>query len=743
MSRRKRQGRPKDKGRKAAPARTEGSRRRPRKALAIAGLAIALGAAAYLILTRAGKGAVDLAAASSQNVLLITLDTTRADHLGCYGYAEARTPYLDALAREGVRFDRAYAPVPLTLPSHVSLLSGLYPVAHGVRNNGHDLGPGIVTLAQVLKDRGFATAAFVSSFSVDSRFGLDRGFDVYDDTFEAAQPLKGANAERRAESTFARFSRWLAGVGPARFFAWVHYYDPHLPYDPPSPYREGAADRPYDGEIAYMDRYVGAVREALEERGLLDKTLIVVAGDHGEGLGDKVERGHGIFLYEETLRVPLLFHGRNVFPRPRVVESAVRLIDVAPTVLELLGLGPEAENMQGQSLVPWIRGRSSADLDVLIETFYPRENFGWSELVGWIARGWKLIQSPRPELFDLRADPGERTNLFGSEAAKARGLARDLEQGILRLAREPGAPGGDAQTRAADRERLRSLGYVNLAPANAGPAAAAPDPKDRIALLQLIQQAQALEAEQRFPEAETACLEVLKELPDSPEAYVNLAIVQAKQNAFDRAIATLSQGIDRLPGSEALIVRLGHTYLVSGKPLKALEEMDKALALNPRNIDALTVRAGILDAAGRKDEAREAYEQALRIEPESRHLRMSLAANLAYGGRLREAIALYEGLIADFPDEQGFYQFAAIAHSYLAEYDRTISLLRQALAIRPTAVGYYNLAVAYEKSGRLPEAAENFELYLQNARGESEENIRKARAELDRLKKLIAPAPSR
>ena len=726
---------------KPRPAPAGEARRRTGRAPAIAGLAVALAAAAYLLLARAGKGPVDLKAASSHNVLLITLDTTRADRLGCYGYEEARTPYLDALAREGVRFARAYAPVPLTLPAHASILSGLHPVAHGVRNNGHDLGPGIATLAQVLKARGFSTAAFVSSFSVDSRFGLDRGFDVYDDTFEAAQPLKGANAERRAEATFERFSRWLAGAGPARFFAWVHYYDPHLPYDPPSPFREEASGRPYDGEIAYMDRYVGAVRNALEARGLLDETLVVVAGDHGEGLGDKVERGHGIFLYDETLRVPLLLFDREVFRRPLVVESAVRLIDVAPTVLALLGLESEAAGMQGKSLVSWIRGRSAGDLDALVETFYPRENFGWSELVGWISRGWKLIQSPRPELFDLRADPGERTNLFGTEAAKARELAEGLEQEILRLGRGPDASGGAAPGRAEDRERLRSLGYVNLAPAT--PGAAAPDPKDRIALLELIQRAQTLESEQKFAEAERVHLDILKEIPDSPEAYVNLAIVQARQNAFDRAIDTLLRGTDRLPDSVALVVRLGHTYLVSGKPLKALEAMDRALVIDPRNVDALTVRARILDAAGRKDEARESYERALLVEPESRHLRASMAANLAYGGRLKEAIDLYEALIADFPEEQAFYQFAAIAHSYLGEFDRTVTLLRQALAIRPTAVGYFNLAVAYEKSGRLKEAAESFELYLENAQGESEENVRKARAELDRLKKGLAQPPAR
>ena len=193
-------------------------------------------------------------------------------------------------------------------------MTGLYPATHGVRNNGHDLAPKWRTLAEILKGHGFATAAFVSSFSVDSRFGIGRGFDVYDDTFRSQAPLKSENAERRAEETFARFSRWLENHWQNRFFAWIHYYDPHLPYDPPSPYAEGSAGRPYDGEIAYMDHYVGAVLERLKAKGLLDNTLVVIAGDHGEGLGDKVETGHGIFLYEETLRVPLIISNRKTFP---------------------------------------------------------------------------------------------------------------------------------------------------------------------------------------------------------------------------------------------------------------------------------------------------------------------------------------------------------------------------------------------------------------------------------------------
>jgi len=313
----------------------------------VIGAAATLGCLIYFFVIGPGKSKIKSPDASAFNILLITLDTTRADRLGCYGYPQAKTPYLDGLAKEGIRFARVYCPAPVTLPSHISIFSGLYPVTHGVRNNGHHLPSGIKTLAQILKGRGYATSAFVSSFSVDSRFGLDRGFDVYNDTFQAQASLKSANAERRAEGTFNRFSQWLENNSGNRFFAWVHYYDPHLPYDPPPPYREEFSGRLYDGEIAYMDNYVGAILELLRTKGILEKTIIVVAGDHGEGLGDKVEIGHGIFLYEAVLRVPLIFHNLKIFPRPRVSESEVRLVDVAPTILDIIGLKDEAAGMQG------------------------------------------------------------------------------------------------------------------------------------------------------------------------------------------------------------------------------------------------------------------------------------------------------------------------------------------------------------------------------------------------------------
>ncbi len=722
---------------KAAAREAKGPRSGAKSVLnwGILGTVAALGLLTYLVVIGPGRYRVRLLGEPSYNVLLITLDTTRADHLGCYGYGPAKTPHLDGLAREGVRFARAYCPAPLTLPSHCSILSGLYPVTHGVRNNGHDLPLGIKMLAEILKGHGYMTSAFVSSFSVDSRFGIGRDFDVYDDTFQSQLPLKSPNAERQAEETFALFSRWLENNWQSKFFAWVHYFDPHLPYNPPSPYREEFGDRLYDGEIAYMDHYVGAVLERLKEKGIIEKTIIVVAGDHGEGLGDKVEIGHGIFLYEETLRVPLILYNQKIFPRSQVIESVVRLVDVAPTVLEIIGLKDEAAGMQGQSLIAWLRGKSRKDLNGVVETFYPRENFGWSELVGLISGRWKFIQAPRRELYDLKNDPEEEKNLFSQSKDKAGEMAKKLEQELLRLISDPKAPDGQAAARTEGLEKLRSLGYINFAPAK--PSSVLPDPKEKIGLLRLIHQAQGFELEERYPEAEEVYLEILKEVPDSPEAYVNLAIVQVAQNKFDLAIDTLSRGIVRIADSEVLLVRLGHTYLVTGKSQEALETMDKVLDLNPQNVDALTVSAGILDVAGRKEEARLYYERALATEPESRHLRMSYAGNLASSGKLSEAIKVYEILIGDFPEEQAFYQYAAIAWSYLGEYDRAISLLQQAVTIRPTPVGYFNLAVAYDKSGNFQQAIKYFKLYLENSQGESEVSIRKAKTELENLEKKM------
>ena len=332
---------------------------------------------------------------------------------------------------------------------------------------------------------------------------LDRGFDVYDDTFQPDRRLQ--RGERRAAGRgdlrpvlpLARRERAGTGSSPGSTSTI-----PHLPYDPPSPY-QGERARP---ALRRRDRLHGPLRGRrprgrLEAKGLLDRTLVVVAGDHGEGLGDKVEMGHGIFLYEETLRVPLIFQAAGAFPRPRVVESAVRLVDVTPTILETLGLGAEAADMEGQSLVSWIKDKNRADLDCLVETFYPRENFGWSELVGIVSGPWKYILAPRPELYDLKNDPAEKTDLMGSSPAKADELRKKLEEELLRPerpARRRGRPGRRPVGRPGE---AAVPGLRQFRPGQAGEPP--PDPKDKIGLLKLIQQAQAFELEEKFAEAES------------------------------------------------------------------------------------------------------------------------------------------------------------------------------------------------------------------------------------------------
>ncbi len=354
------------------------------------------------------------------NVLLITLDTTRADRLGAYGCAQARTPAMDALAAAGVRFARAQSPVPLTLPAHASIMTGAYPTFHGLRNNGsYFLPPQAETLAEILKSRGYRTAAFVSSFVLDSRFGLDQGFDIYSDRMETGGGMKDLQSERPAGEVFADFDVWLTSAGGgAPFFCWLHFYDPHLPYSPPEPFKSDAALPPYDGEIANVDLNVGRAVERLRGLGLYDNTLIIVAGDHGEAFGEHGESGHGIFCYQETLAVPLLMRLPGKRPRSAVIDDMVDLVDILPTTLDAVG-AQAPPYVQGISLLPLISGKRGPEREFYFESLYAQEDMGGAPLTGLLAGGWKFIDLPRAECYDLEADPGEKNNLLSSAAAPA------------------------------------------------------------------------------------------------------------------------------------------------------------------------------------------------------------------------------------------------------------------------------------------------------------------------------------
>jgi len=402
-------------------------------------------------------------------VVLVTLDTTRADRLSPYGFMDLPMPGLERLAREGVVFDRAQSVAPLTLPAHASLFTGVYPPTHGVRDNLSDpLGQDQVTLAEVLAGRGFHTAAFVGSAVLLPDRGLNQGFETYSSgrLVDDDSPLRG---QRRADVVIAETIGWLRGVGGSPYFVWAHLYDAHRPYDPPSPF-ETMAD-PYVGEIGFADSQLSRLLDEIDRLGLADRTMVVVVGDHGESLGERGERDHGIFVYENVLRVPLIMRMPGVTPRR--VGGLVRIIDVMPTILAALGLdGPAAD---GVDLADLLTGRRrDLAIEAYAESVYPRR-LGWSPLRVWRDDRYKVIDAPRPELYDLERDPFELHDIRGAEPALADAMiARALAvSGLSMLARTNDVP-RDL------RERLGALGYV-AGPATPPPDRELPDPKDCIA----------------------------------------------------------------------------------------------------------------------------------------------------------------------------------------------------------------------------------------------------------------------
>jgi arylsulfatase A-like enzyme/Tfp pilus assembly protein PilF len=670
---------------------------------------------------------------SSLNVLLITLDTTRADRLGCYGYPEAKTPNLDFLAENGVQFLNAYCQVPLTCPSHCSILTGTYPLYHQVHNNGsYYLPPEIQTLAETLKTNGLETTAFVSSFTVDSRFGLEQGFDVYDDLLSPDQTFKALNSERRADAVYAPFSRWLDERRTGQFFSWVHFFDPHIPYDPPSHYLDEFPDNPYDGEIAFMDFYIGKIIEKLREQDLLEKTLIVVAGDHGEAFGEKQEKGHGVFIYESTMRVPLIFYAAKNLPLGELIEARTRLIDIMPSILDMMDI-PAPEEIQGLSLLPYIEGKKKQDLSSYIESFYPRENYGWSELVGLIDGDWKFILAPKQELYNLKQDPREEKNLIQNEIKVAQEKKDKLET-IIKNSTSPLI--ADKRTMTPEEmERLRSLGYVSMSESEAGEEL--PDPKDHIEELLMVQKAQEYEIQGKFPEAAAIYEKILSLRPNVATSYVNLALMKAQMMAFDETIRILEQGLEKIPESEVLLSRLGHTFMLLGRVKKALETFDLILKNNPRYFDALLASAWMLDLIGQKDDAQGYFRKALEVEPENKFARKNYANSLASIQRFNQAIEIYLGLKEDYPDDHEILQDLGIAFAYVGDISQSIENLEKAVSLHPNPVAYYNLAVAKKKVGNLEEAARYIKLYLENPEGESEESINSAKVELQNLEERL------
>ena len=643
------------------------------------------------------------------NVLLITLDTTRADHLGYAGHAAARTANLDRLAASGVRCQAAYSPVPLTLPAHCSIFSGLYPPGHKVRNNGsYFLPAAVTTLAEILERHGYRTSAVVSSFVLDSRFGLDQGFAVYDDDF-AAGGAKTYDSQRDAAAVFAAFSSRLAGLDGGKFFSWVHFFDPHAPYDPPEPYRSAFADAPYDGEIAFMDHYVGEIVALLEKKQLLKNTLVVIAGDHGEAFGEHGERGHQVFCYDENLRVPLIFSAPGSLPPGLRLKQRASLVDIMPTILEYLRL-PVPSSLQGRSLLPAMREGKMPAQDLYLESFFASEAFHCAPIQGIIRGRFKYLDLPRPELYDLLADPGERENLVSARAASA----REMKAGVHDLARRLGTGAMESGRRltAAERDALASLGYITSAPSGAGGAPA--DPKDKIAGWDVFTRGAEQAAAGQAAAAESSLLRAIELIPDYPGSYTILANVYFKNGQGQKGLDLFGAALSRLPADPTLKLEYAELLLRmnrSGQALAQLQEL-AALGLVDKKARVHSLLAGIYEARGDSPRAIAHYRQALAGEPENGEYARKLAYLLHRSNRFAEAMTIYQALERKQPEDVQLVRDMAIAYAQLNDLERARSYFAKALRRSPDANLYFNFALLQARRGATAEAAALMEKFL-------------------------------
>jgi choline-sulfatase len=624
---------------------------------------VALLAIASLLTCCTRAKAPDHAVENPRLIVLVTIDTLRADRLGAYGSTVGLTPNLDRFAEHAVRFAAAVTQVPLTLPAHATILTGLHPARHGIRtNDGFQLAD-VRTVADALRARGYATGAFIGGYPLRASSGLARGFDRYDDDF-----LKqSAVVERRADEVVNAAAAWIDGHRSQPVFAWLHLFDPHSPYTPPAPFAAKYAASPYDGEIAYTDAALGRFFEQLERQGLFDAAAAIVVADHGESLGEHGERTHGTFLYDATVHVPLLVKWPSA--PAHVVEAPVEAADLAPTIAAMAGASLPA--VDGQNLLPLVAGAAGdPDRPAYVESYYQNVLLGWSPLRAVRTRRWKFIEAPRPELYDLEDDPGERLNRVDTRGALAAGLQRALPA-VSEHAQTATASSGESA------ERLRALGYVAGA-TTPTPATRAVDPKDRVDVWAQIEDG--IDRVERDP--------------------------AGARPFFERALA--------LDPSNGLAMKyLGDASFRTGRLDVARAQYRRALAAGFRHPDVFVNLASIAERQGRPDEARAALEEALHAAPADADVWNRLGLLHAAGGRVEQARDAFAKAISVAPDRPEPYYNLAILDRQAGNETAAEKHLRQALERNPSyAEAHYELATGYLAAGDPQRALDTYHAAL-------------------------------
>lgn len=671
---------------------------------------VALGASALglggLALLRRPPGSPDAARArlarrepapTELNVVVVTLDTLRADRLGCYGFGGIRTPNLDGLAAEGVLFEQATATVPLTFPSHASMFTGLVPPRHGVRDNGgFFLEESKTTLAERLKAAGWATGAFVGAWVLDSRWGLSQGFEHYSDRFDLSKfrVVSLGTVQKPGDEVADLAITWLESVKRRKFFAWVHLYDPHTPYAPPEPYLSAYPGQPYLGEVAYTDAVVGRLVSWLRDQGLLERTIVVVTADHGESLGDHDESTHAYFIYDATTRVPLIV--RTPWGDRGRVAAQVSGVDLFPTVLDLVGLPPEPR-VQGRSLVHALLDPSGDPGGIAYsETYFPRYHFGWQHLRALRDGRYKYIDAPQPELYDLQSDPGETKNIFKANSLRAEELRLEME----RLA-------GSAADAAPERgkldpdtlQRLAALGYVGGA-VDVDPSAVLADPKEKVGLFRRMGLAKNAAQDGRVEEAIAQMRGVLAEDPAIVDAHFTLGNWLRRVGRTDEAIAAFKQVLALKPDNELAVGNLAGIYRARGQVTAAIEGYRRALELDRRNPQTWYQLATLYLDERQVAEAEGTFREALEANPEMGAAHNSLGVIAFSRGDVEEAERLVRRGLALEPEVRtGRYNLARILEAR-GDVTAAEELYRQELATYPdNGKARFNLAQLARQRG--------------------------------------------
>lgn len=663
---------------------------------AVAGRHRGFGAAAALTITvalfavagcgRSSGPPLRASAARGANLLLVTIDTLRRDRVGAYGSSLHLTPTIDRLAATGVRFTHAFAHAPMTLPSHASILTGRTPPAHGVRNNGtYRLDESVPTVATVLHEQGYRTGAFVGAFVLDARYGLNRGFDVYDDRMpEGRRTTTFRLAERRGADVVQAAGDWITASDPARpWFAWVHLFDPHAPYAAPAEFATGRA--PYDGEVAYADAMLGRLLDRVTPATGSRPTLVVVTADHGESLGEHGESTHGLFAYDATIGVPLIVHGPGV--AAAVVDEAAGHADLLPTVVDLLG-APAVPGVSGRALSQ----PRDADRAIYFEAMDAFLSRGWAPLTGVATPRWKLIDLPTRELYDLQADPAEATNLATRDTPTADALER-RRRAIVDV------PATVAQAAPRDREaerRLRALGYVAGAPTAAsggGPSVNAPDPKTLVALHERFTIALEAFSSGRADEALATFRAILDERPDFTVARASAATVLIAAGRPNDAIALVKAAPAADAAAPELLAKLGVAYRDAGDLDAARAALERAWASGWHNPDVRNDLGIVQARQGRLDEARATFTELTAQSPGAADAWNNLGVLELNAGRPPAAAGAFRKAVAADPALGDAWQGLGAA---LAPIDPTgaAEAWRHAVDLLPQDLDLlYNLAV--------------------------------------------------